>query len=162
MPRSAVPRSAVPPRIFVPEHAELAIRYACVEVFPRESFGWLVGLYPAENTWHVQAAVPTQIVSGRSRWHVEAHDDSERAQDLVIDDHTIGDFHSHPNGEGCAPSHHDREDMLSTEPDGKCFLIAAIHPSRKHPAGFHIKLGGYVVLNGRIRRATIARPQTSI
>lgn len=138
------------PTIRLAHVAVLAIRYASIEVFPKESLGWLVGSHEG-RTWRVDAAIPTQVVKSRSCWGVDYHEGSRQAEDLVLDESTIGDFHSHPNHAATA-STTDRGDMMKR--DGWCFVIASIYPSRRAAHNFGFRFSGYV-MDGSVRRAKI-------
>lgn len=139
------------PVIHIAGSALLAIRYACVEVYPKEAFGWLVGYYEGGDVWMVEAAIPTQVVHYRSHTNLVLHDDSHQAFESVLEDHAVGDFHSHPNGSSTM-SQIDREDMLEQEPD-HCYIVASVYPSKRLQFGF--KLSGYAVVDGKVRRAKI-------
>lgn len=141
----------VSPVIHLAPSAIIAVKYACVEVYPKEAFGWLVGYYEGNNVWNVEAAIPTQVIHYRSHAGLVTHDDSHQAFDSVLEDHAVGDFHSHPNGSSTM-SETDREDMLEQEPD-LCYIVASVYPSKQK--AFAFQLAGYAVLDGRIRRAEL-------
>lgn len=146
-----MPSGRAKPVIHLSPAAVVAIRYACVEVYPKESFGWLVGYYEGHNVWNVEAAIPTQVVHFRSPAVLETHDRSHQAFETVLEDYAVGDFHSHPNGSPTM-SAIDKEDMLENEPD-QCYVVASVYPSKSR--SFTFQLAGYAVLDGRIRRAEI-------
>lgn len=140
------------PTIVVPDFVRTVIHYAAVEVYPKESFGWLIGEYLGANRWVVSAAIPIQVVNGRSVGHVDTHVLAEEALELVLEDHVIGDFHSHTS---CpvALSKCDRADILDSR--DWCFIVAGIKNSARHSAQFSLRLGGYAVVGKHIRRAVI-------
>lgn len=148
----ARPKRHRTPVIVVPDFVRTVIHYAAVEVYPKESFGWLVGEYLGANRWVVSAAIPVQVVKGRSVGHVATHALTEEALELVLEDHVIGDFHSHTV---CpiALSECDRADILDKR--DWCFIVAGVKNSARHSAQFSLKLGGYAVVGKHIRRAVI-------
>ena len=133
----------------------LAIRFSCVEIYPKEAFGWLLG-ESNRDTWTIHTVAVPQIIEQRGKDLVVSHDNSDHTWRHFKDseDLLIGDFHSHPDGLSIA-SKADKENMTEMY-DGYCFLVIATYPNRLKKMSF--KPRGYVHLDGKIRAAKVVKP----
>lgn len=140
--------------IILGESAWLAIRFSCVEIYPKEAFGWLLGRNE-NNIWIIDTVAVPQLIDTRGKDLVISHDISDQtwehfkeAKDLVI-----GDFHSHPDGASTA-SKADRENMIELD-DGHCFLIVSTWINKKKKMSFN--LSGYIHLDGKVKVAKVVK-----
>ena len=101
-------------RIHVDEIAILQMAHAAVEIFPRETFGFLNGEKNSNKNYRIYFAQISQL-GRRFEGAVSFGSRSERRVKDIYKLDIIGDFHSH-NGttDSRFPSHDDLDDTLKT------------------------------------------------
>ncbi|MEO0225697.1 MAG: Mov34/MPN/PAD-1 family protein [candidate division WOR-3 bacterium] len=148
---------------FINPPAFTAIVTSVVEVYAKETIGFLVGVR-GENKFIIEYAIPYQTADVG---YTHAEVDWKRAErvnevlKLVGEGlEFIGDFHSHTQfGQSLADIKPSPTDLISTK-EGEIYLIIAVNrrkraqPWREHPdrtisgtiRDYHIKIGGYTVI----------------
>jgi proteasome lid subunit RPN8/RPN11 len=152
--------------LLIPSNQCKVLQAAAIEVFPRESFGLLLGEWDGDDA--VVTGVFIHQAVFRSVSTIILKDEPQhRIMDWFGYDNILGDWHSHPNEPPVLSRMKDFKNKkvqemtdewgMLHEPhmgDGHVAAITSVYPSIRKP-GWVFKSACYHVIKGKIRKGNI-------
>ena len=128
------------------------MRFAAVEVYPREATGILFGETRGDEFW-VHGAVPYAEPETRTRWATSADASEAKAREF-FDHRVIGSFHSHPEWNTTLSKGTPGADFEEMQ-EGDVEVIVAVWPGKRKPWCF--REGAYTRISEAAHRRVAVR-----
>lgn len=152
--------------LLIPRNRYKLLQAAAIEVFPRESFGLLLGEWDGDNA-KVHDVFIHQAVHRTITTIILKLEPQNRIIDWFGQDNVLGDWHSHPNEPPRLSrikdyTHKKVQELtdewgMLNEPhmgDGHVALITSVYPTTMKPE-WSFKCACYYVAKGRIRKGKV-------